>query len=60
MSIVEFDNEEEMDAEFERIASLNFEYLELKEEVKDKRKDLEYAEDELKQFEEENKQELLL
>lgn len=55
----DFETEEEMDAEFERIEDVNLEHLDLKEGVKDAREELERLEEELKDFEEENKSILL-
>ncbi len=59
MSIREFNTQEEMDEDFERIEELAFEHLALKEAVEEERKNLEYAEDELRRFEEDNKEFLL-
>lgn len=59
MSVQEFDSQEELDEEFERIAEVNFRHLELKNEVKDKRRELHDAEAELKAFEEDNADVLL-
>lgn len=54
MAIQEYDTQEELDEAFERLEELGFEHLYLREEVEQKRKDLEYAEEELRSFEEDN------
>ena len=59
MATREYETEDGIDEEFERIENLNFQYLSLKEEVEEKKKDLEYAEKELSIFIEDNKEYLL-
>ena len=59
MSVIEFDTQEELDDEFERIAELNYEHLNLMDEVKEKQSDLEYAKNQLADFYEEHKEILL-
>lgn len=56
MGVYEFDSQEELDEEFERIEMLNYEYLNLKETVEEKRQELEWAEKDLRDFEEDNKE----
>lgn len=51
MSTHEFDTEQEMDDWADRFEDLCFEHLSLKEEVKDKREELKYAEKDLLDFE---------
>ncbi len=53
MTIHEFETEEEMDEEFDRICELNDEHLLLKEGVESARSDVETAKEELKTAEEE-------
>ena len=60
MSIVQFDNEDEFDEEFERIEDLNMDYLQKKEEVKDLKEQLEEAERERDSFYEDNKEFILM
>ena len=55
MATIEYDTEEEFNDAFERIEGLNFEHLSLKEAVEEAEKDLERAQQELHDFEEENK-----
>jgi hypothetical protein len=51
MAIQEFETGQELDDAAERVEELAFQHLHLKEEVEDKRKDLEYAKKELLDFE---------
>lgn len=60
MSILQFDNEDEFDEEFERIEDLNMDYLQKKEEVKDLKEQLEEAERERDSFYEDNKEFILM
>lgn len=55
MAIHEYDTQEELDEAFERLEELQFERLSLREEVEEKHKELEWAEEELRNFEEDNK-----
>jgi archaellum component FlaC len=59
MSIREYDSEQELDDDFERIEEINFEHLALKEAVDNARNELKEAEKELERFEEDYKEELL-
>lgn len=59
MTVTEYDNEEEFDDAFERLEELQFEHLHLKEAVEEAEKGLKYAEEELRNFEEDNKESLL-
>lgn len=59
MGITNFETQEDLDNEFERIEDLNFQHLSLKENVVEKESSLEYAEKELRDFEEENKEYLV-
>jgi len=59
MAIQEFHSEEEMEEAFERLEELQFEHLALKEAVEEKRGELKEAEDDLRCFEEDNKESLL-
>lgn len=56
MSIKEFNSEDELEYEFEKIMELNFEYKFLQETIKEAQQELEYAEEELQVFEKENKE----
>lgn len=56
MAIYEFDTEEEFEEAGERIEELNFQHLHLKEEVEEAEKNLEYAQEELERFEEDNRE----
>jgi len=59
MAIIEYDTQEEMDVEFERIMELNEHYVMLKETVEEKERELELAVVELQDFEYEH-QDILL
>ncbi len=49
--IKEFDTEEEMDAEFEKIEEINHEHMRMLEDLEKAKKNVEYHEDMLKEFE---------
>jgi hypothetical protein len=59
MSVTYFETEEEFDDAFVDFEELQFEHLNLKQEVEDKRRELEYAEKALADFEEDNEGNLL-
>lgn len=58
MSVVEFDTQEELDEEFERIEQINFEHAELIDAVKERQGELDDAESELEVFRENYREEL--
>lgn len=59
MTVLEYETEEELDDTFDQIEAINMRYLDLKEAVEQARKDLLFAEEELLDFEEDNKEYLL-
>ena len=59
MSIYDCDNQEELDDMAEQIEEINRKHQELMEEVKEKRQDLEWAEKELRDFLDDNKEFIL-
>lgn len=56
MAIKHFDTQEELDDEFERIEELNMELVYLRDEVEEAKRNLEYAEKALQDFEEDNRE----
>jgi geranylgeranyl pyrophosphate synthase len=58
MSIQEYETEQELEDEIERIEEVNFQHKELQEAVKIARQELEYAIEELESFEEDYKNKL--
>ena len=59
MPVYEFNSQEEMDEHAELVEEINFKHLELKEVVNDAKKDLSWAEENLLNFENDNKEYLV-
>jgi TolA-binding protein len=59
MAIREYETESQLDDAFGRLEELQFEHLALQEAVKNKQRELEEAEDDLRCFEEDHKGQLL-
>jgi outer membrane protein TolC len=55
MAVQEFDTQEELDEAFEQLEELAMEHMCLRDAVEEARRDLEYAEEELRNFETDNK-----
>ena len=60
MAVQEFNTQEELDEAFEQLEELAMEHMYLRDAVEEARRDLEYAEEELRNFETDNKDLLIL